>query len=109
MLVTRSLAPSSGALHSIRIGIGIRRRLLSPSRISGVQVRQRRCFTAWFRPPKAQLVGKVFTFLHSYMANLEYVMEPLHNCPVDDSKHKAFVHATTTIGGRDAIEEFMAS
>jgi hypothetical protein len=43
------------------------------------------------------------------MANLEYVMEPLHNCPVDDSKHKAFVHATTTIGGRDAIEEFMAS
>jgi hypothetical protein len=36
-------------------------------------------------------------------------MEPAHNFPVDDSNDKAFVHATTTIGGHDIVEEVLYS
>jgi hypothetical protein len=32
-----------------------------------------------------------------------------HNCLEDDPNDWAFVHATTTIGGRNTVEEFMAS
>jgi hypothetical protein len=53
--------------------------------------------------------GKSVHVLHSYMSNLEYLTEPPHNCPVDDSNDKAFVHASMTIGGRDIVKEFIAS
>jgi hypothetical protein len=53
--------------------------------------------------------GKTVHALHSYMTELEYLMEPPYNCTDDDVNDKGFVHATTIIGGHDAIEEFMAS
>jgi hypothetical protein len=43
------------------------------------------------------------------MRNLLYLTAPPHNCPEHNSNDKAFVHMTTTIGGRDTWEEFMAS
>jgi hypothetical protein len=52
--------------------------------------------------------GKNVHVLHTRISNTEYMTEPFHNCPEDDSNDKAFVHATTTIGGHDATEEFMA-
>jgi hypothetical protein len=52
--------------------------------------------------------GKGIHLLHSRMSSLDYLTEPVHNCPEDDVNDKAFVHATTTIGGRDAVEEFLA-
>jgi hypothetical protein len=42
------------------------------------------------------------------MTGLDFVMEPLFECPDDDAGDAAFVKATRTIGGRDAIEEYMA-
>jgi hypothetical protein len=42
------------------------------------------------------------------MSALDYVVEPEVDCPDDDSNNVTFVRTTSTIGGRDAIEEFMA-
>jgi hypothetical protein len=42
------------------------------------------------------------------MSVLSYMVELKVDCPDDDSNDVAFVRATNTIGGRDAIEEFMA-
>jgi hypothetical protein len=68
---------------------------------------------AWFycKVPihQSALGGKSVHVLHSYMTDLEYVMEPPHDCPDSDPNDKAFIRATTTIGGRDAVEEFMSS
>jgi hypothetical protein len=46
--------------------------------------------------------------LHSSMSPLDYVTEPSFNCPDDDAGDIAFVRATSSIGGRDAIEEYLA-
>jgi hypothetical protein len=46
--------------------------------------------------------------LHSSMSPLDYVIEPSFNCPDDDAGDIAFVRATSSIGGRDAIEEYLA-
>jgi hypothetical protein len=46
--------------------------------------------------------------LHSYMVALDFATEPLFECVDDDAGDVAFVKATRSIGGRDAIEEYMA-
>jgi hypothetical protein len=47
--------------------------------------------------------------LHSWMSALDYTVEPGVECSDDDPNDVAFVQATATIGGQDAIEEFVAS
>jgi hypothetical protein len=46
--------------------------------------------------------------LHSQMSELDYAIEPEVECPDNDPNDDAFVRETTTIGGRDAIEEYVA-
>jgi hypothetical protein len=46
--------------------------------------------------------------LCSYMCSLEFRTEPPFDCADDDSRDVAFIHATKFIGGRDAVEEFVA-
>jgi hypothetical protein len=52
--------------------------------------------------------GKSMHGLHSQMSVLDYTVEPEVECSDDDTNNVAFVQATTTIGGRDAVEEFVA-
>jgi hypothetical protein len=52
--------------------------------------------------------GKSVHVLHSRMSVLDYMVEPKVECSFDDPNNVAFVQATTTIGGRDAVEEFVA-
>jgi hypothetical protein len=42
------------------------------------------------------------------MGELDYAVEPEVQCPDDDPNDAAFVRATATFEGRDAIEEYMA-
>jgi hypothetical protein len=42
------------------------------------------------------------------MSTLDYQVKPLVRCPNTDSGDGVFVRATTTIGGRDVVEEFFA-
>jgi hypothetical protein len=42
------------------------------------------------------------------MTKLEFVTEPSYQCPDNEAGDLAFVKATRTIGGRDAIEEYTA-
>jgi hypothetical protein len=51
--------------------------------------------------------GKGIFALHSYMTGLDFVTEPLFECPDEDAGDAAFVKATRTIGGRDVVEEYM--
>jgi hypothetical protein len=46
--------------------------------------------------------------LHLSMSVLDYTVEPEVECPDDDLNDVAFIQATTTIGGRDVVEEFVA-
>jgi hypothetical protein len=46
--------------------------------------------------------------LRSYMCSLEFRTEPPFDCVDDDSWDVAFVQMTKFIGGRDAVEEFIA-
>jgi hypothetical protein len=66
----------------------------------------------WFycKFPKhlCELGGKTVHILRSYMCSLEFRMDPLFDCADDDSGDVAFVQATKFIGGRDAVEEFIA-
>jgi hypothetical protein len=52
--------------------------------------------------------GKSVYDLHSRMSALDYVVELDVECPDDDPNDVAFIRTTTTIGGRDAVQEFMA-
>jgi hypothetical protein len=52
--------------------------------------------------------GKSVYVLHSQMSALDYTVEPEVECPNDDPNDAAFIQSTTTIGGRDAVEEFVA-
>jgi hypothetical protein len=67
---------------------------------------------AWFycRVPVHQISkgGKNIHALYSCMSVLNYQVEPLMNCPDTESNDAALVKATTMIGGRDAVEEFLA-
>jgi hypothetical protein len=42
------------------------------------------------------------------MSELDYTVEPEVECSDDNPNEADFVHATTTIEGRDAIEEYIA-
>jgi hypothetical protein len=42
------------------------------------------------------------------MSMLDYTVEPEVECLDDDLNDVAFIRAITTIGGRDAVEEFVA-
>jgi hypothetical protein len=46
--------------------------------------------------------------LHSWMSELDYAIEPEVECPDNDPNDVAFVQATTTIRGRDVVEEYIA-
>jgi hypothetical protein len=46
--------------------------------------------------------------LYSWMSALDYTIESMVECPDDDPNDVVFVQATTTIRGRDAIEDFVA-
>jgi hypothetical protein len=46
--------------------------------------------------------------LHSHMCTLDFATEPSFNCGDDDAGDVTFVTATCSIGGSDAIEEYMA-
>jgi hypothetical protein len=63
--------PSSGALRSFQIDMGIGRNSLPPSRTSGLRAERRRSFTTWF-PSTREVGGKSVHVLHSYMSNMEY-------------------------------------
>jgi hypothetical protein len=52
--------------------------------------------------------GKVIYTQHSYMAALDFAMEPSFECSDDDATDVAFVKATHSIGGQDTVEEYMA-
>jgi hypothetical protein len=51
--------------------------------------------------------GKGVYALHSYMTKLNFMMDPPFDCPDDEVSDASFVRATRTIGGRDAVEEYM--
>jgi hypothetical protein len=51
--------------------------------------------------------GKSVYALHSRMSELDYAIEPEVECLDDDPNDVAFVRATTTIGGHDAVEEYI--
>jgi hypothetical protein len=46
--------------------------------------------------------------LHSWMSELYYTVEPEVECPNNNPNNAAFIRATTTIGGCDAVEEYVA-
>jgi hypothetical protein len=46
--------------------------------------------------------------LYSWMSELDYAVEPKVECPDNDPNDASFVRATATIGGRDAVEEYVA-
>jgi hypothetical protein len=52
--------------------------------------------------------GKTVHIMRSYMCRLEFRTEPPFDCADDDSRDVAFVQTTKFIGGRDAVEEFIA-
>jgi hypothetical protein len=52
--------------------------------------------------------GKSIYVLHLWMSVIDYTVEPEVECPDDDMNDVAFVRATNTIEGRDAVEEFLA-
>jgi hypothetical protein len=52
--------------------------------------------------------GKSVYALHSWMCELDYVIEPEVECPDNDPNDVAFVRVTVTIGGCDAVEEYTA-
>jgi hypothetical protein len=52
--------------------------------------------------------GKSVYVLHSWMGKLDYVIELEVECPDNDPNDDAFIRATTTIGGHDAVEEYVA-
>jgi hypothetical protein len=52
--------------------------------------------------------GKCMYALHSWMSELDYAIEPEVDCPDNVPNDDAFVRATTTIEGCDAIEEYIA-
>jgi hypothetical protein len=52
--------------------------------------------------------GKSVHALHSRMSMLDYAVEPEVECLDNDPNDTAFIQASTTIGGRNAIEEYLA-
>jgi hypothetical protein len=53
-------------------------------------------------------VGKSVYALWSWMSTLHYTIEPEVECSDNNANDVAFVQAAATIGGHNAVEEFMA-
>jgi hypothetical protein len=47
--------------------------------------------------------------MSSMMTCLNYLMEAPYSCGSEDANFAAFVEVTSIIGGRDAVEAFIAS
>jgi hypothetical protein len=58
---------------------------------------------------KANVRGKGSYPLSSTMTRLNYLTEAPSSCGPEDANFVAFIEATSIIGGRDAVEEFLAS
>jgi hypothetical protein len=52
--------------------------------------------------------GKSVHALHSWISALDYAVEPEVECQDDDPNDVAFIRATATIGGNNAVEEYVA-
>jgi hypothetical protein len=52
--------------------------------------------------------GKSIYAFHLWMGELDYTVEPEVECPDNDPSDDAFARVTVTIGGHDAVEEYMA-
>jgi hypothetical protein len=52
--------------------------------------------------------GKSMYALHSWMSELDYAVEPEVECANDNPNDAAFIRATATIVGRNAVEEYIA-
>jgi hypothetical protein len=50
--------------------------------------------------------GKGIHIVHSRMSSLDYLTEPVRNCPKGDINDKAFVRVTMTIGGHMLLRNF---
>jgi hypothetical protein len=46
--------------------------------------------------------------LHSSMTPLDFTADPSFECADDDFGDAAFIRAASLIGGRDAVEEYLA-
>jgi hypothetical protein len=69
---------------------------------------------AWFyckvpliRSPSPER-GKGVWALHTYMTELNFMTDPPFDYPDDEVNDAAFIKATRTISGRNAVEEYMA-
>jgi hypothetical protein len=66
----------------------------------------------WFYyrvPCRRSLEGsKSMYALHSWMSELDYAVKTEVECPDHDLNDAAFVRVTATIGGRDAVKEYVA-
>jgi hypothetical protein len=58
---------------------------------------------------KADVRGKGSYLLSSTMTCLNYLMEAPSSGGPEDANFAAFVETTSSVGGRDAVEEFLAS
>jgi hypothetical protein len=58
---------------------------------------------------RSSIGGKSVYVLHSRMSTLDYIIELEVECHDDDANDATFVRAIAIIGGRDTVEEFMAS
>jgi hypothetical protein len=58
---------------------------------------------------KADVRGKGSYPLSSMMTHLDYLTEAPFSCGPEDTNFEAFVEVTSIIGGRDVVEEFLAS
>jgi hypothetical protein len=52
--------------------------------------------------------GKSVHALHTQVCELDYAIELEVVCPDNDTNNVAFIQATATIGGHDAVEEYVA-
>jgi hypothetical protein len=64
----------------------------------------------YFRVPcwRSSEGGKSVHALHTWMSELDYAAEPEVECLDDDPNEAAFIWATATIEGRDAVKEYVA-
>jgi hypothetical protein len=60
------------------------------------------------RESTSSVQGKGVFVLHSDMSELYFAMEPSFEHADDDAGKVMFVSATCSIGGRDAVDEYLA-
>jgi hypothetical protein len=100
-----------GAFHFTRLGLGIMPDLLHPHAISGHVVGiVIGSIVEWVPLEQGKdFKGPMTYSLSSQMTRLAHEMDVPSSYDPEDADFKAFVEATSLIGGRDAVEEFLAS